>query len=142
MIFFYNYIVSRVLDIIPNFNSILLNYIKKIKEKNKLIEIFNMIQDFPISSDLGIFLLNNDANNDYFVQLGMNMLYYTGKYYDMFKYIIKTRGIREGLLFLNTYINKMDKESIKDAKKLLGSLLKNNKDVIYDFIDYKNSVNN
>ena len=60
----------------------------------------------------------------------------------MFKYIIKTRGIREGLLFLNTYINKMDKESIKDAKKLLGSLLKNNKDVIYDFIDYKNSVNN
>lgn len=142
MIFFYNYIVSRALDIIPNFNSVLLNYIKKIKEKNKLIEIFNMIQDFPISSDLGIFLLNNDANNDYFVQLGMNMLYYRGKYYDMFKYIIKTRGIREGLFFLNTYINKMDKESIKDAKKLLGSLLKNNKDVIYDFIDYKNSVNN
>lgn len=142
MIFFYNFIISRCLEIIPNFNSILLNFIKKIKEKNKLIRIFNMIQDFPLSSDLGVFLLNYEVNNDYFVQLGMNMLYYEGKYYDIFKYIIKTRGIREGLSFLNTYISQMDKESIKDAKKLLRSLLKNHKDVIYDYIEYKNNVNN
>ena len=134
MKYFYCFLNDNDIPVIQNFYYISYCFIKKIKDKNKLLFFFYMNPDYPDSYDLALYLINNEDSNEFLMQIGIDMLYKEQKYFDIFKHLIKTNQVNEAMLFLDRNLNKMDKTEMKDIKWLLSSIVKTNKRILYDYI--------
>ena len=134
MKYFYCFLNDNDIPVIQNFYYISYCFIKKIKDKNKLLFFFYMNSDYPDSYDLALYLINNEDSNEFLMQIGIDMLYKEQKYFDIFKHLIKTSQVNEAMLFLDRNLNKMDKTEMKDIKWLLSSIVKTNKRILYDYI--------
>lgn len=134
LLHFVNSLTTSGIPIQPSFQSILVNFLRKIKNFS-LVTIFLQYHSLPDSLDLAKFLVeeNFDTNPNSF-QLGLDMLIRLKKYEEAFMTLINKGMLVDALLFMKRY--KVNIEYISSETSLnLKKLVLSNRQIVIDYLE-------
>lgn len=139
MVQFYSEINNRKIDIKPGFYSIILNYIKMLKQKEKLIPFF-VNQAIPDNEEIGKYLVEisldkNNKNKEIFEDFGYKILYRTKSHQIIIDFLIKKGDIPRAMNYLNEISTKLKLEQINDIFIHNKDIIEKNKDLFLQYIN-------
>ena len=132
LVLFVNSLMTYGIPIQPSFQSILVNFLRKIKNFS-LVGIFLQYHSLPDNIELAKFLLeeSSDVTGKAF-QHGLDMLIRLKRYEEVFMTLINKNMIVDALQFLKRYKVNIDYISSETADKL-KQLLRENKSLVVDY---------
>ena len=139
MVQFYSEINNRKIDIKPGFYSIILNYIKMLKQKEKLIPFF-VNQAIPDNAEIGKYLVEisldkNNKNKEIFEDFGYKILYRTKSHQMIIDFLIKKGDIPRAMNYLNEISTKLKLEQINEIFIHNKDIIEKNKDLFLQYIN-------
>ena len=139
MIQFYNEINNRKIDLKPGFYSIMLKYMKELKQKEKLL-LFFIHEVIPLNDEIGKYLIElsldkNIKNRELFSDLGFKILKRTNNYEYLLVCLLKTGDIPRAMYFLNEYSSKFTYQQLSSIFLKNKEIIENNKDLFLNYIN-------
>ena len=135
---FYKEINLRKIELNPGFYSIILNYMKMLKEKEKLIPFFES-NNIPDNSEIGKYLIEISLENKtnykkVFEALGLKILERTKSYKAIIEYLLKKGDISRGMNYFHEISTKLNCQEINDLFMDNKDIIEKNKELFLQYI--------
>ena len=120
------------------FYSIILKYIKDLKQKEKIIPIF--IEDgIPPNSSIAEYLLElsmnkNDINSKMYENIGLNILGKLKKYDIIIDYFFKIGEVSKAMNYMNETVSQLTDKQIEKLFKENKDIIEQNKDLLMNYL--------
>lgn len=140
MIQFANEINKRKIELKPGFYSIILKYIKMVKQKEKLIPFF-VYETVPDSEDIGKYLIEISLDDNYsnykkiFEDFGFKILSRTKSHLLIIDFLLKKGDIARAVNYLFEKYTKLDEQIIEDIFLNNKEVIEKNKDIFMQYIN-------
>ena len=140
MIQFANEINKRKIELKPGFYSIILKYIKMVKQKEKLIPFF-VYETVPDSEDIGKYLIEISLDDNYsnykkiFEDFGFKILSRTKSHLLIIDFLLKKGDIARAVNYLFEKYTKLDEQTIEDIFLNNKEVIEKNKDIFMQYIN-------
>ena len=135
---FYKEINLRKIELNPGFYSIILNYMKMLKEKEKLIPFFES-NNIPDNSEIGKYLIEISLENKtnykkVFEALGLKILERTKSYKAIIEYLLKKGDISRAMNYFHEISTKLNCQEINDLFIDNKDIIEKNKELFLQYI--------
>ena len=140
MIQFANEINKRKIELKPGFYSIILKYIKMVKQKEKLIPFF-VYETVPDSEDIGKYLIEISLDDNYlnykkiFEDFGFKILSRTKSHLLIIDFLLKKGDIARAVNYLFEKYTKLDEQITEDIFLNNKEVIEKNKDIFMQYIN-------
>ena len=140
MIQFSNEINKRRIELKPGFYSIILKYIKMVKQKEKLIPFF-LYETVPDSEEIGKYLIEISFDDNYsnykkiFEDFGFKILSRTKSYLLIIDFLLKKGEIARAVNYLYEKYTKLDEHLIEDIFLNNKEVIEKNKETFMQYIN-------
>ena len=139
MVEFYNQINLQRMELKPCFHTILLKYIKNLKQK-EIIIYYIIHKNIPDSPELGQYLLElsmnkNDIHCKEYENLGLKMLGKLKKHEIIIEYLLlKNKNIPRAMNYLNDIFNQLTDQQINKIFENNKSIFEKNKEMLLNYV--------
>ena len=139
MIQFYNEINNRKIGIKPGFYSIILKYMKSLKQKEKLIQFF-IHETIPDNDEIGKYLIDLSfdetiKSRNIFADLGLKILKRSNNYEYILDYLLKIGDIPRAIDFINENSSKLDYKQLATIFLKHEEMVGKNKELLLNYIN-------
>ena len=135
---FYNQIIIQKMEIKPCFHSIILKYIKILKQKEKIINLI-IHKNIPDSPEIGQYLLElsmnkNDIHWREYENLGLKILGKLKKHDIIIDFLLKKGKIAKAINYMNEIFINLTYEQVEKIFTDNKDILEQNKDLLLNYI--------
>ena len=135
---FYNQIIIQKMEIKPCFHSIILKYIKVLKQKEKIINLI-IHKNIPDSPEIGQYLLElsmnkNDIHWREYENLGLKILGKLKKHDIIIDFLLKKGKIAKAINYMNEIFIHLTYEQVEKIFTDNKDILEQNKDLLLNYI--------
>ena len=135
---FYNQIIIQKMEIKPCFHSIILKYIKVLKQKEKIINLI-IHKNIPDSPEIGQYLLElsmnkNDIHWREYENLGLKILGKLKKHDIIIDFLLKKGKIAKAINYMNEIFINLTYEQVEKIFTDNKDILEQNKDLLLNYI--------
>ena len=135
---FYNQIIIQKMEIKPCFHSIILKYIKILKQKEKIINLI-IHKNIPDSPEIGQYLLElsmnkNDIHWREYENLGLKILGKLKKHDIIIDFLLKKGKIAKAINYMNEIFIHLTYEQVEKIFTDNKDILEQNKDLLLNYI--------
>jgi hypothetical protein len=135
---FYNQIIIQKMEIKPCFHSIILKYIKILKQKEKIINLI-IHKNIPDSPEIGQYLLElsmnkNDIHWREYENLGLKILGKLKKHDIIIDFLLKKGKIAKAINYMNEIFINLTYEQVEKIFTDNKDMLEQNKDLLLKYI--------
>ena len=140
MVQFSNEINNRKIELKPGFYSIILKYIKMLKQKEKLIPFF-VYETIPDNEEIGKYLIEISLDNNYskykeiFEDFGFKILSRTKSHSLIIDFLLKKGDISRAVNYLYENYSKIDEQKIEDIFINNKEIIEKNKELFMKYIN-------
>ena len=120
------------------FNTIILKYLKNLKQKEKIIPFF-LENGIPPNSSIAEYLLElsmnkNDKHNKIYENIGLNILGQLKKYDIIIDYFFKIGEVAKAMNYMNETVSQLTDKQIEKLFKENSAIIEQNKDLLMNYL--------
>ena len=139
MVQFYKEINYSKIELKPGFYSIILNYMKMLKQKEKLLPFFEN-NTIPENYEIGKYLIELSLDNktkykEVFEDIGLKILERTKSYKEIINFLLKKGDISRGMNYFHEISTKLNYQEINDLITLNKDIIEKNKELFLHYIN-------
>ena len=139
MVQFYKEINYSKIELKPGFYSIILNYMKMLKQKEKLLPFFEN-NTIPENYEIGKYLIELSLDNktkykEVFEDIGLKILERTKSYKEIINFLLKKGDISRGINYFHEISTKLNYQEINDLITLNKDIIEKNKELFLHYIN-------
>ena len=139
MVQFYKEINYSKIELKPGFYSIILNYMKMLKQKEKLLPFFEN-NTIPENNEIGKYLIELSLDNktkykEVFEDIGLKILERTKSYKEIINFLLKKGDISRGMNYFHEISTKLNYQEINDLITLNKDIIEKNKELFLHYIN-------
>ena len=139
MVQFYKEINYSKIELKPGFYSIILNYMKMLKQKEKLLPFFEN-NTIPDNYEIGKYLIELSLDNktkykEVFEDIGLKILERTKSYKEIINFLLKKGDISRGMNYFHEISTKLNYQEINDLITLNKDIIEKNKELFLHYIN-------
>ena len=135
---FYNQVNIQKMELKPIYHKILLNYIKLLKQKEKIFQ-YIIQKNIPDSWEVGEYLLElsmnkNDRYYKIYENLGLKILAKLRKHEIIIDYLFKKGKVAKALNYMNEIFNKLESQQIENIFNNNKNVFEEKKDLFLNYL--------
>ena len=135
---FCNLIIMQQMELKPIFHSIILKYIKNLKQKEKIIPLI-IYKNIPYSPELGKYLFElsmnkNDIHCKEYENLGLKVLRKIKVHDIIIDYLLKSGKIAKAMNYMSEIFNQLSEQEINDIFEKNRDIIEKNKELLLNYI--------
>ena len=135
---FYNQVNIQKMELKPIYHKILLNYIKLLKQKEKIFQ-YIIQKNIPDSWEVGEYLLElsmnkNDRYYKIYENLGLKILAKLRKHEIIIDYLFKKGKVAKALNYMNEIFNKLESQQIENIFNNHKNVFEEKKDLFLKYL--------
>ena len=135
---FCNLIIMQQMELKPIFHSIILKYIKNLKQKEKIIPLI-IYKNIPYSPELGKYLFElsmnkNDIHCNEYENLGLKVLRKIKVHDIIIDYLLKSGKIAKAMNYMSEIFNQLSEQEINDIFEKNRDIIEKNKELLLNYI--------